>query len=375
MIKPKSRALVVTAKAQLPTTVQALRKYTLITRERINAHRAQISAIKKMGLSKDVYEQKLKEAQFMGRAVLWAEVKMGKILMSTDELKRGGDQRTENKRKSYLKSIDMTKQSSYRAQMLARNEEVVNESIEIETKRNKIPTVELALWKIREARVIKDRKALIKKGNTYKKELFPVIHSDFYSYCIKNIKSNSIDHILTDPPYTGKDFELWSQFAEMAKRVLKPSGYCICFIGTLYLSEFIVRMTEHLEYYWQVCVILTGGRGKMLARNVYQRYISVVIFQKSPIRKQRFMVNDCISSPQKEKELHPWQKSLNALEVLLSQFTKPGQLILEPFAGSGTTGVACMKKSRRCILIEKDAESIKITKARLKETLKEIKKK
>ena len=87
------------------------------------------------------------------------------------------------------------------------------------------------------------------------------------------------------------------------------------------------------------------------------------------------MVNDCISSPQKEKELHPWQKSLNALEVLLSQFTKPGQLILEPFAGSGTTGVACMKKSRRCILIEKDAESIKITKARLKETLKEIKKK
>jgi len=112
----------------------------------------------------------------------------------------------------------------------------------------------------------------------------------------------------------------------------------------------------------------------MLARNMYQGYACVLIFQKSPIKKQRFMVNDYFNSSEKEKDLHPWQKSLGSLEVLLEKFTMPKQLILEPFGGSGTTGVACMMHNRRCIVIEKDAENVKIIKSRMKDTLKEIKK-
>ena len=41
---------------------------------------------------------------------------------------------------------------------------------------------------------------------------------------------------------------------------------------------------------------------------------------------------------------------------LVADFTDPGDLVLDPFAGSGTTGVAALRLGRRVVLIEKNAE-------------------
>ena len=54
------------------------------------------------------------------------------------------------------------------------------------------------------------------------------------------------------------------------------------------------------------------------------------------------------------RNVHPTQKPLALMLELVSLFTDPGDLILDPFAGSGTTGVAALRLGRRCILIEKD---------------------
>lgn len=52
---------------------------------------------------------------------------------------------------------------------------------------------------------------------------------------------------------------------------------------------------------------------------------------------------------------HPTTKPLPLMLELVELFTDPGEVILEPFAGSGTTGVAALRLGRRCILVEKDA--------------------
>ena len=55
-----------------------------------------------------------------------------------------------------------------------------------------------------------------------------------------------------------------------------------------------------------------------------------------------------------EKRWHPTQKPLKLLERLVKASTNEGDLVLDPFAGGGSTGLACMRLGRRCLLIEKD---------------------
>ena len=65
---------------------------------------------------------------------------------------------------------------------------------------------------------------------------------------------------------------------------------------------------------------------------------------------------------------HPTQKPLALMEALVSDFTNPGELICDPFAGSGTTGVACVRLGRRFIGWEKDPDFFEIAVKRLRGT-------
>lgn len=55
-----------------------------------------------------------------------------------------------------------------------------------------------------------------------------------------------------------------------------------------------------------------------------------------------------------ETRFHTTQKPLELMEALVRDFTDPGELICDPFAGSGTTGVACKRLGRRFIGWDKD---------------------
>lgn len=63
---------------------------------------------------------------------------------------------------------------------------------------------------------------------------------------------------------------------------------------------------------------------------------------------------------------HPTQKPISLLKRLILASTKPGDLILDPFSGSGTTGVAAVLNDRRYVGIERDPEYIKLSTLRLK---------
>ena len=67
-------------KESLPATIDELKKFVIVTKRRIEAHKVQIKAIERLGLSKSVYERKMKETQYMSETVLYAEAKMGSLL-------------------------------------------------------------------------------------------------------------------------------------------------------------------------------------------------------------------------------------------------------------------------------------------------------
>jgi adenine-specific DNA-methyltransferase len=70
-----------------------------------------------------------------------------------------------------------------------------------------------------------------------------------------------------------------------------------------------------------------------------------------------------------EKTAHPCQFPEKLVERLVSSLTRVGDVVLDPFAGSGTTGVVCNRLSRRSILIERDPGFVEIGTRRLRDRL------
>lgn len=75
---------------QLPDNIEDLSRFVLVSEERIHALRAEIRAIKKVHLAKEVYEQKLAEAQEIGQITVEAAQKMGELLLQIQK-QSGGD--------------------------------------------------------------------------------------------------------------------------------------------------------------------------------------------------------------------------------------------------------------------------------------------
>jgi hypothetical protein len=63
---------------------------------------------------------------------------------------------------------------------------------------------------------------------------------------LADVPDNSIDLVLTDPPYAAEFLPLWSDLGAFASRVLKPTGLLLAMVGAMYLPEVTQRLGEHL---------------------------------------------------------------------------------------------------------------------------------
>lgn len=116
---------------QLPNTIEDLSKFVLVGREKLNAVRAEIRAISKIGLAREVYQQKLSEAQDIADAVLDAEVKMGQLISAIpkeqgkrtdiEHIRNGADK----SKKEQLDTIGVKPDTANRFETLAKHPEAV----------------------------------------------------------------------------------------------------------------------------------------------------------------------------------------------------------------------------------------------------------
>lgn len=66
-------------------------------------------------------------------------------------------------------------------------------------------------------------------------------------------------------------------------------------------------------------------------------------------------IRDVLPREYTGNEFHPHQKPVSAIRPLIEAFSRAGELVLDPFAGSGTTGLAALESGRNFVLIEKTA--------------------
>jgi DNA modification methylase len=82
----------------------------------------------------------------------------------------------------------------------------------------------------------------------------------------------------------------------------------------------------------------------MSSLGLFQAYKPVLIFQKPPVTRIREYWADLITARVEEadKSLHPWQQSAKVFSTSVERFSRAGELVVDPFAGSGTTGRAAV---------------------------------
>jgi methylase of polypeptide subunit release factors len=97
-----------------------------------------------------------------------------------------------------------------------------------------------------------------------------------------------------------------------------------------------------------------------------------LVYVRRDARDLRFIPSDVFYGANKtedglEKVYHHWQQSLHGFIDIVQRFTEPGETVLDPFLGSGTTGVACLHLNRRFVGCDNDPSAVAIATQRIRE--------
>jgi len=193
---------------------------------------------------------------------------------------------------------------------------------------------------------------------------------------LKTMSANCVDLTVTDPPYlvnyrdrSGRQIEgdqtgewLNPAFTEIF-RVMKWDSLCVCFYGWHKIDFFMhawkragFRPVGHLVWHKPY-----ASNARFLAYTHEQAYLLAKGRPEMPIDP----LSDVQPWAYSGNRLHPTQKSTQIIEPLIESFSRPGDTVLDPFAGSGSTAQAALNTGRCYLAIEKDLNYFEIARQRL----------
>lgn len=226
--------------------------------------------------------------------------------------------------------------------------------------------------------------------------------SNFFLFCddclsvLNDIEMDSIDLIVTDPPYkmtsrggtgttggmlkkkivnSGKVFKYnnidCKEYAKDFYRVLKDGGHCYIMTNNLNLIHMLNTFTNAGFHF--IKSLIWDKQRKITGTYYMSQYEYILFFRKGKGVK----INNCGTSDiisvknQKTKKngsnLHDTEKPVELMRILIENSSKTNDIILDPFMGIGSTGVACVSSNRQFIGVEIDKEYYDIAYERIQE--------
>lgn len=188
------------------------------------------------------------------------------------------------------------------------------------------------------------------------------------------LPDESVDHVITDPPYEVEAHTLQRRiengalvdarlgFAPLTEEIRNAAAHefarvtrrwALVFCQAEAVAAWRDALTSAGLVYRRACVwIKRDGQPQLSGDRPGQGHESIVVAHAPG--KSRWNGGGKLGLYDYSKgheggraSLHPTEKPLRLMEALVADFTDPGDLVLDPFAGSGTTGVAALKNGRR----------------------------
>lgn len=232
---------------------------------------------------------------------------------------------------------------------------------------------------------------------------------------IYSLYGQSLDALITDFPYgtlnkrntwdTIIDYDL---FWKEIPKILKPSGPIISTAQMPFTAQLVA--SNYADFKYTLVWEKSKATGYLNAKKQPMRaHEDIVVFYKTPCKYNPQMVKgepynkgsairDTGAYGKQEKEIlvkndtglryprsvqyfvtaeneggyHPTQKPVALFEWLIKTYTDPGDTVLDPCMGSGTTAIACLNTGRKFIGFEKDSEYYDIAKSRIEKSLKRL---
>lgn len=222
---------------------------------------------------------------------------------------------------------------------------------------------------------------------------------------MKTLKAKSVDLVLTDPPYNlgnfmktratnlkkmrenffgaagwdDLEYDEWvdsmDQFFKEAVRILKSGGSMLVFMSIIKV-ETLIRLAEKNGLYYKT----TGIWHKLnpMPRNMNLHFVNSTeawvyftykaktgTFNNGGKMTHDFYESAVVSNGEKKAGKHPTQKPIQLMEHFISLLTHEENVIMDPFMGSGSTGVAAQNLDREFIGIELNKEYFAIAQERM----------
>lgn len=230
-----------------------------------------------------------------------------------------------------------------------------------------------------------------------------VVCSDALEF-LKGLPDQSVDAIITDPPYgtTACAWDTVVPFAPMwegFKRVIKPRGAIVMTASQPFTSALVMSNPSMFRYEW-IWVKDNGTDFLNVNRKPFEAHENIVVFYKAqptynpqmkvgtPYRLLRGTAyRSGLQQPdvadgtktinlgqryprsyqyfETARGLHPTQKPVSLWSYLIRTYTQPGELVLDPFCGSGTTAVACRATGRDFLCCDLSPEYVAMSLRRL----------
>jgi DNA modification methylase len=194
---------------------------------------------------------------------------------------------------------------------------------------------------------------------------------------LAKFRDNSVDFVFFDPPYnvnkdygtykdnqTEPNYEIWMRYIIRQCQRISRKGIAV-YVGS-----------KRTLLFWSLipdarCIIVRKGAISFPEPNQYFRQWCSLLVTRTPLKKC-YDIWDGIRLPgegyffREQRFKHPGFTPEKLVYTVLHTFTRQGETILDPFSGTGTTGIVAKKMKRNAILIELNPAYTRMARQRLK---------